>query len=62
MGADNLNKKEIKDIPYVDPETKVKYGMKWHDFLCIFFVYFGCIFAVYGCYIFYRKGRVSVAI
>ena len=36
MGADNLNKKEIKDIPYVDPETKVKYGMKWHNFLCIF--------------------------
>lgn len=50
MGADNLSKKEIKDIPYVDPETKVKYGMKWHDFLCIFCIFrlhFRCLWVLY---------------
>ena len=24
------NSKNIKDMPYVDPESKKKYGMKWH--------------------------------
>lgn len=57
MGADNLDKKEIKDIPYVDLETKVKYGMKWHDFLCIF-LYISAAFSLFmGVIYFIGKGE-----
>lgn len=33
MGSNNKN---VKNMPYVDPESKVRYGMKWHKFLCVF--------------------------
>lgn len=57
MGADNLHKNEIKDIPYVDPETKVRYGMKLHDFLCIF-LYISAAFSLFmGVMYFIGKGE-----
>ena len=53
------NSKNIKDMPYVDPESKKKYGMKWHRFLCVVLCITAILEIVAGVMCILGKGEYS---